>query len=205
MTTSADANGGPRYKVGKVIDQYSLTEMGNQLEARWTGDYPDSYSLRELAEYFNKEVLRVVLADTDHQQFSGGIDHIYHLLTDDDVSSGDRTRIRNALERDGIDVEALKQDFVTHQAIHTYLTKGRDVQKEEETPNRVENTRGTINRLRSRLIAVSETTLTQLRESGTISLGDFDVLVDISVHCTDCETHKNLFELLTDRGCECDQ
>jgi hypothetical protein len=205
MTTSVDANGGARYKVGKVIDQYSLTGMGDKLEARWTGDLPDSYSLRELAAYFNKEVLRVALADTDHQQFSGGIDHIYRLLTDDDVSSGDRTRIRNALERDGIDVEALTQDFVTHQAIHTYLTKGRNVQKEEETRNRVENTRGTINRLRSRLIAVSETTLTQLRESGKITLGDFDVLVDINVHCTDCETHRNLFELLTDRGCECDQ
>lgn len=205
MTTSADANSEPRYKVGKVIDQYSLTGMGDELEARWTGDLPDSYSLRELAEYFNKEVLRVVLAGTDHQQFSGGIAHIYRLLTDDDVSSGDRTRIRNALERDGIDIEALTQDFVTHQAIHTYLTKGRNVQKEEETRDRVANTRGTINRLRSRLIAVSETTLTQLRESGKITLGDFDVLVDISVHCTDCETHRNLFELLTDRGCECDQ
>jgi hypothetical protein len=150
-------------------------------------------------------VLRAALADTDHQQFSGGIDHIYRLLTDDEVSSGDRTRIRNALERDGIDVDTVKQDFVTHQAIHTYLTKGRDVRKEQEAPNRVEKARETINRLRSRLIAVTETTLTQLRESGAVDLGDFDVLVDISIHCTDCETHMNLFEVLTDRGCECEQ
>lgn len=203
MTESADSNTEPRFKVGEVMDRYSLAGIGDQLEARWTGDYPESYSLRELAAYFNKEVLRVALTDTDHQ-FSGGIDHIYRLLTDDDVSSGDRTRLRNTLERDGLDVDNVKQNFVTHQAIHTYLTNGRGVQKDDRTPNRVENARETINRLQSRLIAVSETTLTQLRKSGFISLGEFDVLVDISIHCADCETHKNVFELVAARGCECD-
>lgn len=203
MTESSKGDDVPRYKVGKVIDRYSLDGLGDELEARWIGRQGEASSLRDLAEYFNTEVFRSALANTDHHQFGTEIDSLYHLLTDDDVSRGEQTRVRKTLERDGIDVEQLLRDFVTHQAIHTYLTKGRGVEKPTETGDRLDSARQTINRLRSRLVAVTDTTLTNLRETDVITLGAFDVFVEISVHCNDCGTHKNLLQLLTDRGCDC--
>ena len=203
MTDSSNENGAPRYKVGKVIERYSLDSMGSEREARWLGDGTDSHSLRELAAYFNEEVVRAAIAGTDRREVSSDIETLYHVLSGEDVSRAEQTRVRKELERDGIDVEQLEQDFVTHQAIHTYLTKGRAVQKETEPEDRLDNARQTINRLRSRLIAVSETTLDSLRQADAITLGSYDIFVEISVHCTDCGTHKNLFELLTDRGCDC--
>ncbi|MFD1588282.1 rod-determining factor RdfA [Halorientalis brevis] len=203
MTDSSEERDAPRYKVGKVIERYSLDGMGSELEARWLGDGRDSHSLRELATYFNEEVVRSAIADTDRREVSGDVENLYQVLTDDDVSRAEQTRVRKELERDGIDVEQLEQDFVTHQAVHTYLTKGREVAKETEPEDRLDNARQTINRLRSRLIAVSETTLDSLRQAGAITLGSYDIFVEISVHCTDCGTHKNFFEVLTDRGCEC--
>ncbi|SET94468.1 rod-determining factor RdfA [Natrinema limicola] len=204
MADASNSNGTPRYKVGKVINRYSLDGMGRELEEYWVGDAKDSYSLRELAEYFNKEVLRSALAGTSQQRFSGDIETIYHALTDDDVSRGEQTRVRKTLERDSIDVEQLQNDFVTHQAIHTYLTKGRDVEKGTEAGDRIESAQQTINGLRGRLIAVVETVLSNLRDTDTLTLGSFDILVKINVHCTDCGTHKNLTELLSDGGCECE-
>jgi len=199
-----DTDSTPRYKVGKVIQRYSLDEMAGELENRWIGAEREEHSLRELATYFNRELLRTVLAESDQQYRSGEVDTIYHSLTGDDVSRGEQTRIRKQLERAGIDIEQLQQDFVTHQAIHTFLTKGRAVEKETENEDPIKTASKTINRLRNRLIAVSETTLSRLSNADTITLGSFDILVDINVHCTDCGTHKPLSELLTDRGCECE-
>lgn len=193
----------PHYKVGTVIQRYSLNGMAEKLERRWLGVDGDSHSLRDLAVYFNTELLRSVLEDADYRH-AGDVDTIYNQLTGDDVSRGEQTRLQKQLERAGVDIETLQQDFVTHQAIHTFLTKGRGVEKETGVDDRVETARGTLNRLRSRLVAVSETTLSRLADADVIALGSFDILVDIRVHCTDCGTHKSLSELLSDRGCECD-
>jgi len=203
MADSSDSDGTSRYKVGKVINRYSLDGMGRELEEYWVGDGGDSYSLRELAEHFNKELLRSALAGTAQHRFSGDTETIYRALTDEDVSRGEQTRVRKTLERGGVDVEQLQRDFVTHQAVYTYLTKGRGVEKRTEVGDRIESARQTINGLRGRLIAVVETTLSNLIETGTLTLGSFDIFVDINVHCTDCGVHKNLSDLLDDGGCEC--
>lgn len=194
----------PRYKVGKIIERYSLEGMGSDLESRWSSGGSESYSLRELADYFNKEVLRSALADGERQQISSDIETTYQLLTGDEVSRGDSIRVQKGLERSGVDVAQLTEDFVTHQAIHTYLTKGRGVTKEVETGDRLQSARETINRLRSRLIAVTETTLSNLSKTEIITLGSFDIFIEINVHCTDCGTHSSISELLTDQGCECE-
>lgn len=201
MSESSGAT--PRYKVGKVIERYGLDGIGEDLEAHWLGDGVDAYSLRDLAEYFNKAVLESALEESDRQQFGGEVETLYRLLTDD-VSSGDRTRAEKSLERNGIDVEALRSDFVTHQAIHTYLRKGRGVEKDADSGDPLESARETVNRLRSRLTAVTETSLSTLRDRGTISLGSFDVFVEVSVHCTDCGTHRSLGDLLAQGGCDCE-
>ncbi len=201
MSESTDA---PTYKVGKVIQRRSLHDMARELEKRWTGQKREAQSLRELATYFNKELLRSVLGESDQQYRRGEIDHIFEGLTRDNVSVGEQTRIRKQLERSGIDVESLQKDFVTHQAIHTYLTKGRDVTKDTGSADRVKQGSETINRLRSRLNAVTETTLTQLAENDAVTLGSCNVIVDVNVHCTDCGTTKSVSELLDDGGCDCE-
>ena len=203
MTDNKTPNDEPRYKVQKVIQQYDLNSMGTELESRWLGEGTESSSLRDLAAYFNCEVLKSALNDTERPQFNGGVKNIYRLLTDDNVSRGEQIRVQKSLEREDINVERLTDDFVTHQAIHTYLTKGRDVEKSESTGDRLKSARKTIHRLRSRLIAVSETTLSNLRETNVITLGSFDVFVNISVHCTDCGSHMSISELFNNHGCEC--
>jgi len=194
----------PKYKVGRVIQRHSMDGMADELENRWTGENGESRSLRELATFFNTELLESVLSKNGQRYRRREVAHIFESLTGDDVSPGERTRVRKQLERDGIDVEALEQEFVTHQAVHTFLTKGRGVTKDTEPGgDRLEQAKQTINSLRNRVIAVTETTITQLSKAEILTIGSFDVFVDLTVHCADCGTTISVSELFESTGCEC--
>ncbi|WP_440009481.1 rod-determining factor RdfA [Halomicrococcus sp. SG-WS-1] len=198
-------NSGTRSKVQRVIDEYELAGMGEQLEAYWTGDDEEEYSLRELADVFNRAVLRAALDRAGASPLEGEVENTHRLLTDDSVSSGVRTETRNALARDGVAVEELEDDFVTHQAIHTYLTKHRGVSYESsaDETDQVEKSAETIQRLRTRTAAVTETTLENLETTDRITLGDFDVIVDVRVLCDTCGRSYTVDEILEDGGCGC--
>ena len=179
---------GTQTKVQRIINKYELTGMGNQLEAYWVGDDDDQYSLRELADLFNRTVLSSALDQANASPLNGEVENIYRLLTDESVSSGVQTETKNALARDGIDVDELKKDFITHQTIHTYLTKHRDVNYESnvDRADPIEKGAEIIQRMGSRTSAVTDTTLKNLDNTGRITLGDFDVLVDVRVLCNTC-------------------
>lgn len=192
-------------KVATVIHQYNLDYLTNELVDYWTRDDDERRSLRELADYFNKEVLRAAMEKTEMSTLNGEVSNTYRLLTADDVSTGVRTQAETSLERNGINPEQLRQDFASHQAIHTYLTKhqGVEIQSGTTKQERLASTETTIQRLKSRLIAVAEKRLRSLRDNGTITLGTLSVLVDIRVVCEDCGTHTDVSTLLSKRGCDC--
>ena len=183
----------------------SLNPFAVSLLEYWTREDDNGHRRRDLTDYFNREFLRVAMESAGMTTLDGEVENSYRLLTADDVSTGVRTHAETTLERNGIDPQQLQQDFVSHQAIHTYLTKHRGVERPSEpTEDRVEKTENTIQRLISRLVAVAEKRLRSLRDTGTITLGTFSVLVDVRMVCEDCGTHADLRTLLDDGGCECD-
>lgn len=193
-----------RSKVGRLIHTYNLNGMAETLEARWTGDGETQSSLRELADYFNRQLLRETMIEAGMDPLQGEVENTYRLLTDD-VSAGVHTQTRKHLEREGVDVEQIKRDFVSHQAIHTYLTKYRGVEKEEEgtDEDQVEKALQTVQRLKNRLSAVTNNTLETLQRTNRISLGDFNVSVDVRVFCHDCGEQYDVRDLLTAGHCGC--
>lgn len=205
---STEGNGssttGRGSKVGRLIEEYELDGEGERLESHWTNDGDDRRSLRELADYFNRLLLRAAMESAGMNPLDGEVENTYRLLTDEDVSRGMQTQARQTLEREGVDVESLRTDFVSHQAIHTYLTKYRGASREEQADvDRVEKGLETIQRLRSRTSAVSENIVENLAGTDRIDLGEFEVLVDVRVFCRDCGTQYDVQELL-DRGrCDC--
>jgi hypothetical protein len=190
-------------KVGRVIEEYGLAGYGAELEARWTDDAGTRSSLRELADALNEQLVRAALEDAGQSPRDGEVAERYGALTGDDVSSGVRTRVRRELERQGVDVDALTDDFVTHQAVHTYLTKYRETELDDDETDRVSKTLETIRRLRSRMIAVVENSLERLRRSGDLSIGEFEVFVQVQVTCTECGTQTDLRSLLERGSCDC--
>jgi hypothetical protein len=194
------------YKVGKVLSSYGLLDLHAELPAKWLGENGDPTSLRDLAEKINVTVLRQAMEEAGNDPLEGEAENAYRLLTGDDVSAGVRTQQRNRLERDGVDVDDLEKDFVTHQAVYTYLTKGLGISKESaDDTDPLEKHEERIQRLRSRTEAVTDSSLSELDKAGDITLGRFDTTVDIRIYCQDCETQFDLTDLLRAGGCNCDE
>jgi hypothetical protein len=176
--------------------------MGAELEQLWTAD-EDRRSLRDLATHFNQHLLNHALDAANVQQLDGELDNIYRLLTDDEVSSTELTRVRRRLDREGIDVDSLQADFVTYQAIRTYLTTHRDAEYTPTETDPIEREKKTIEKLRGRMVSVTDNRIKQLRNRDKLDIGEFRTLGDIQVICEDCNTQLNVFELLERGGCRC--
>ncbi|WP_436926158.1 rod-determining factor RdfA [Halosimplex amylolyticum] len=198
--------GGPGSKVAALIERYDLVGLGDDLESRWTADGDERMSLRELADYVNESLIAAALRASDTQPVDGVASNYYRLLTSDDVSSGTRIEAENELESRGVDVDQLESDFVSRQAIHTYLTSERDASY--ESPDRSDSERAddrlqTVQRLKNRLATVAERVLTELEGSGYLSVGDARVTVLVSVQCRDCGEQYAFADIIANGGCDC--
>lgn len=203
-TDSTETQGASaRTKVGRLIGEYALDGIGDELERRWTDDADERDSLRTLADVFNRRLLERAMHDAGMDPIEGEVGNVYRLLTDEDVSRGVETEIETRLDQEGIDVDALRKDFVTYQAVRTFLKDVRGASYEAETGNSVERAQSSFARLVGRTTAVVEQKLTQLRSAGKLTLGSFRVRTAVTVYCEDCETQYEVATLLEEGGCNC--
>lgn len=193
---------GRRLKVLRVIDDYELVNAEEELARRWSRKENRS-SLRELATWLNKRLLETVVREKGETRLTGEIDALYESLVDSNVSRGERTQTHRTLEQMGIDVDSLTDDFVSYQAVRTYLNE-RGIEHEPSTTG-VSKVLEQIQKLTSRTTAVTNEKLTRLRDSDQISLGKFRLTAEVSVYCEDCESQYSVGELLQNSGCECVQ
>jgi len=189
-------------KVARLIGEYGLDGLGDELEDRWTASGNERMSLRSLADYFNQRLLKTVVSRTG-APLSGEVENLYSLLTDADVSKADATRTHRQLEREGIDVDQLLTDFVSYGAIRTYLKDFRGAEYEQENRDRIAVEAKNLQRLRGRTAAVIESKLEQLANSDDLEIGDHRTIVKLNVLCEDCGQRYNVDELLEQGSCDC--
>lgn len=193
----------PCCKVGRVVRAYGLEALGVELERRWTGQTGESASLRELQREFNRELLRVALADAGVVPIEGEAENFRNLLRGSDVDKSRRVEATRRLENDGVDVEQLQDDFVSHQTIHNHLRNCRDVSVPDRHSDAEQRAASTIFGLRNRTAVITEQTLTQLGTSGVVSPSTFDVIVDIQAICDECGRSNDVGDLLETGACHC--
>ena len=197
----------PTTKVARLLEEYELgEEFGAKLEALWTAEGDERESLRSLADRFNRRLLESAMANANMSSLDGEADNLYRLLTSDKVSGGAQLEARNRLAQNGVDVDRLETDFVTYQAIRTYLKNHRGAEYEQKNEQqRIESIVTAIQRLISRLESVTGTNLTKLRDSRRLTLGEFRVFVRVDVLCEECGNQYGAVELLQRGGCDCDR
>lgn len=193
---------GRRSKVARLLEDYDLDGLGAELEARWTAD-ENRLSLRDLAAYFNQKLLQSRLDAAGIETLDGELENRYRLLTDDDVSSAERTRLKRRLERAGLNVDAVRDDFASYQAIRTYLKEYRDAEYVTANRDPIERETENVERLRGRVETVTNGKLEQLRNLGDLSIGEPRMMVDIQVVCEDCHSQYDIIELFDRGGCDC--
>lgn len=144
-----------------------------------------------------------VLREAGRDPLPDEVQAIYRALTGEDASAAERTRRRRALERDGIDVDALVSAFVSHQAIHTYLTKYREAEHgldAELTERKLRRLR----RLQGRTTAVTEDAIDRLVANDEIAGGDLRVILSLQVLCETCVMSADAKTFIENGGCECE-
>ncbi|MGB9965563.1 rod-determining factor RdfA [Halobacterium sp. CBA1126] len=196
---------GRQSKVARLVDEHDLDGVGAELEARWTATGDDHWSLRDLAEHFNRELVRERLYEAGLHPSEAEVGDVVRLLTGDGGGAAEQTQLRRRLEREGIDVEDLAGDVVTYQAVRSYLQEYRGAEYERDTGDRLETVADAVQKLRGRLVSVTETKLDQLRRTSKLTLGEFRVMVDVRVLCTECDTQYGIAELLAGDGCNCEE
>lgn len=192
-------------KVARLIKQYHLSGLGDELETAWTRE-SDRKSLRALTDYFNEELLSQSLQENGTGVLDDEISYYYRVLTGESGSSGERVEVENRLARQGVDVEQLKADFISRQAMHTYLTKERGAsynENESTDEERYEARIDTIGRLKNRVVAVAERTIQELQQSTDLPETDVRVRVLVQVECADCHSQYSFSEFIRNRGCDC--
>jgi len=193
----------PNTKVARVIRDYDLSGLGTHLEEAWTGVGGERTSLRDLADEFNKRVLEAALRDVGGSTLDFEVAGTYESLRSD--SKPDVVRAHRRLEREGVDPESLERDFVTHQAIHTYLTEAREATLPEDDGDAVERKVETIEKLQGRVTAVTESTISSLASSGALDRDGYDVLVDVRTVCPECGSDYSVAALFRQGGCGCQE
>lgn len=192
-------------KVGVGIRTYALTGFNDELTRYCSKEGDRTYSLRRLADYFNREVVRAAMRDADMNPLEGEAENVHRLLTDDEISSGMYVQVRKRLEQQGVDVDDLEADFVSYQTINRHIKRclGLERASSKDDGTRRKRSAQHISALQQRTTAVTTSTLERLRAADEIAGGEFDVYVDITVTCATCGFHTEIKELL-ENGCQCD-
>ncbi|WP_435197417.1 rod-determining factor RdfA [Natronomonas sp. EA1] len=202
--SSGGGGSGRQLKLARLIDEYDLAGLGEELERKWTASGDERLSLRDLATLVNRRLLRSAMTEAGMQPLAGEVENVYRLLTDDEVSTADRTRTVRRLEREGVDIESLRSDFVTYQAVRSFLKRDRGAEYASDERDRTTVEAENIQQLRGRVLSVTEGKLSRLRNTDELTLGEFRLFAELSVLCEDCGQRYEAVELLERGGCDCE-
>jgi len=191
-------------KVGRTIEAFDLADVNEELAVRRSGRAGDAASLRDLAGFFNRAVLRAAMVDAGMSPLEGEVENVYRLLTDEDVSEGMRVRTRNRLTREGVDLEGVESSFVSHPTMSSHLRDCLDVEPSTPSPDPVAMSRERVFKMVTRAERVIENTLESLAASGHVAAGTLAVTVDVQVVCEDCGAHADVSSFVDGGGCDCD-
>lgn len=193
-------------KVGAVAERYDLAEISTDLEVLWTEEGESRYSLRELAEYFNQQVLEAAMLDAGMNPLEGEAANAYRLLAGEESGAGHRVQAEHRLEFEGVPVETVTDDFVTHQTVYRHLKNCLEAEYERESDpdTRVERDVERIESFQSRIGIIVEEIVDRLRGAGLFDIGSVTTYVDVQILCEDCGEVYSPGDLLERDGCACD-
>lgn len=189
-------------KVDRVRARYDLQSLDERLKRRY--DQGNEVGVRDLEAYLNRWILRRAMDDAGMVSIDGEAENLHRLLTDDDVSEYARDEARRELERGGVDVDAVLDDFPSYQTVRKHLNECLDVDTSrpdyEPSFKRADER---IGRLSTRLKTVTSRVLGRLRDADALAMGEPTVSVHLKVCCGECGRVHQASELLRHRECPC--
>jgi len=197
-------------KVGEVTNRYQIRHptnfdsVNNYLVTRWCGlDGLQKTGLRPLVDWFNKSVLESVYFRQDRHQIDSHIDSDYQILHSvSEEQHSDRQVLLDDLRQDGIDGEAVSNDFVSTTTLYRHLTNCLNAEKEREKSH-CDWERKQVSHIRDRTNNDLQNVLTSLdNKERIIGAADVDTSVTLYLKCPVC-TREVCFKQAIHQGYVC--
>jgi hypothetical protein len=197
--------GGQGSKIERVVDEYDLSGLGDELVSRWLGE--DGYereSLRDLADRVNNRLIHAAVDDS-FTLLDGEAENIRRLLIDDDdVTAGARTEARQSLKHKGVDIDHLESSLISYQSVYNYLKRNRNVSREsQETTDDPASTLEPIQKLKNRLRVIMGNKIERWTRKNVVADGVYDVDVAVWITCQHCGERWSPTAFLDESGCQC--
>ena len=187
-------------KVCRVLAERELGHYDERLLTEWRGEEGARKGYRSLAEWLNVTLLRREMDAAGLATLGDEAESKYERLRADDATAREVARL---LERDGVDVAALKADFVSYGVVRTHITDCLGAEYEPTAAGDWE--RETIDIATDRACEKVRKVVGSLRRKGDLDGGEsVAVHLDADVECEDCHTRVPLRRALG-RGhiCQC--
>lgn len=187
-------------KVCRVLGERGLEHYDERLLMEWRGDGTQRKGYRQLARWLNVTLLRREMDKAGLPTLGEEAESKYERLRGDDANAAE---IANVLEREGVDVEGLRADFVSYGVVRTHITDCLDETYEPGESSEWETDAIDIARDHARG-KISEA-VRSLVNKGDIEGGDdVEIHLDVELECRSCQTRVLLRRALR-RGqvCQC--
>lgn len=187
-------------KVCRILAERDLDHYDDRLLAEWKGEDGRRKGYRSLAHWLNVTLLRREMDRAGLPTLGDEAESKYERLRGDDASASE---VANMLEREGIDVDGLRSDFVSYGVIRTHIKDCLGAEYETEEAKDWE--RESIDIARNHAAGKIRDAVRSLRRKETLSGGEsVAVHLDVEIECEDCQTRVPLRRALRrGRVCNC--
>lgn len=211
MHTDMVEAGSCECKVGQAATRYELTDLDIDVAER----HQDGASLRNLADFVNREILRSAIhrADgdllRDSEHVFGALDEdnlvgaIYEALSGDDVPYNRDARVRTKLEQASVDIESVESSWVTHMTVRSHLRDCLDIDTSSSADITADQGVDTIQWAVARCRGVVEETLNRIRSAEGLHISEPEVDITVRIACIECGATYSPTELLEEGHCDC--
>lgn len=199
-------------KVGRTVRAHDLgpptdrdEDLDGYLAARWTGgDDHETTGLRPLTEWFNRHLLRTVYYRHDRAVYDARINAEYETLSGAAGDPAERAELLADLETDGIDGEALTDDFVSRSTLARHLGDCLGAEKARPAPDPDSNWETDRIRIsREQFRENLSKPLRSLAKKGRLAgASDAEIDTPIVLSCPHCPTRVR-FERALEQGYVC--
>lgn len=185
----------------RVVDERGLEGYDERLLAAWRGESRSRKGYRTLARELNVTLLRREMDVVGLPTLGDEAASKYDRLRGEDATAEEVARV---LEREGIDVEALREDFVSYGVVRTHIRECLGAEYDPAPSGGWEGDAVAVARERAAGTA-AEAASAAAGRGDLAAGGDLVVHVDVEVECTACRARVDLDRALRrGRVCRCD-
>lgn len=170
-------------KVCRVLDEREFGRLDDELVARWHGESGERMGYRRLADWLNATLLRREMERAGVPTGGGEARSRYDRLTGDD--EGTAAAVADLLRREGVAVDAIRDDFVSYSVVRIHLRDCLGEDREPSPPADWEADR--LDQLEAYTVAEAADALRSLVTKGELAAGgEITPEVSIRVTCSAC-------------------